>query len=168
MSKSLSSFLSVLGLTTILMIAYQIAIHTVFNTDSFVYLYPHYWNFIEYILYCIRSFNGSVCDWIYYFTGIDDPGFYAVFVAPVIEELQFRGPILLLRNNKSPTIKYGACLFSTLLFAMCHPVPLVYGCFIFIIGLLCCYLTLKTEHLYFPMCFHAFYNANLLMLAGAS
>jgi len=89
----------------------------------------------------------------------------AVVIAPINEELLFRGGIFRFLNNRIPTAL--AMIISSILFALLHMnwfsfLPLiVLGCFL-------CLVTLKTGSLKPAMLMHALFNLNsILAILGA-
>jgi membrane protease YdiL (CAAX protease family) len=88
--------------------------------------------------------------------GLEDAVLDFVVLAPVIEEIAFRGAILgaLLR-----VVDRGAAVILTaFLFATIHLSPVSFG-HLFLIGLLCAEVRLRSGSLYLPMAVHALYNA---------
>jgi membrane protease YdiL (CAAX protease family) len=87
---------------------------------------------------------------------------FAVLLAPLVEELIFRGCIY--RFFKSKTTRVSAQIISAVLFASVHAnllsfVPLV------LVGILLARTYEKTGNILAPICFHAFFNGfSLLML----
>lgn len=158
------SFLYVLGISVIFFILFKvfsIGIVVMGHTSIFTNL-PNFPWIIASFGELMRGINGEIYLIIYKITGIKSPAFFAICIAPIIEEIQFRGPLWALRNNNNWTLKISLGLILTFLFASCHLVPVVYVVFIFLVGCLCSYLTLLTHKLWPSMLFHACYNANIV------
>ncbi len=85
----------------------------------------------------------------------------AVLAAPVVEELLFRGLLLggLLRQA-TPLV---AVVWSALLFAFVHPMP--WWPLVFVLGVLCAALRLRSGSLWASVSLHAAYNAVVVGLA---
>ena len=75
-----------------------------------------------------------------------------VIIAPIIEEVAFRGMLLHRWSQKWGLMK--AMLFSSLVFGIIHPDPV--GAFVFGIGM--CIIYLRTQSLYVPILCHAANN----------
>jgi membrane protease YdiL (CAAX protease family) len=82
----------------------------------------------------------------------------AVLAAPVVEELLFRGLLLGgLRRTASPLV---AVVWSSLLFAFVHPMP--WWPLVFVLGVLCAGLRLRSGSLIAAVALHAAYGAVLV------
>lgn len=166
-SDNAKTFLSVLGLSSILMLVYRgllalITSHCAIDITSWT---PTFFWPLDNIVYIVRTFNWLIHDGIFIITGLSNAPFHSVIISPIIEEVQFRGPLLMLKKCSKRT-KFLCALASALIFAICHPVPMVFIAFIFVIGSLCTYLAMKTQNLGWSILFHALYNANLVVLGS--
>lgn len=86
---------------------------------------------------------------------------YACFLAPIVEEIVFRGIIL---KRMLPYGKYFAIFFSSLLFGFFHG-ELTQGCFAFFCGLILAYLTLMYS-IKWGIFVHIFNNLVISTLLG--
>ncbi len=86
---------------------------------------------------------------------------FAVVVAPLLEELIFRGFLLSSLMNK--TTPFWSAMFSSVLFATAH-LQLVYMPIYFVMGLLLSFVFLKTRSLWPGITFHAVNNLVALLL----
>ena len=84
----------------------------------------------------------------------------AVLIAPIWEELLFRGAILRILDRYNHTI---AIVCSSILFAMMHG-SLAQWVYTFALGLILAYLSLKYDSLLLPMCIHATNNMFSVLL----
>ncbi|MBM3328248.1 MAG: CPBP family intramembrane metalloprotease [Calditrichaeota bacterium] len=75
-----------------------------------------------------------------------------VIVAPVVEEMIFRG--LLLQHLKTRLLPTGAVAISAIVFALFHPTPWQYGQLV-LLGLIAGYLTIRCSSIYPAVALHA-------------
>lgn len=87
---------------------------------------------------------------------------YTVFIAPVCEELVFRGLILGSLENKMP--KIVAVLISAVLFSVIHLPSQIALIYTFIFGLLLGFVYLRTKSLATTIAMHAVFNASNYLL----
>lgn len=80
---------------------------------------------------------------------------HPIILAPIFEEIQFRLPLLFIKNKR---IRLACAIISTFIFAICHPLPLIQTIGIFIVGSLLAYTALKTKSIKYSMILHAIYN----------
>lgn len=85
---------------------------------------------------------------------------HSVILAPIFEEIQFRLPLLFIKNKWAKMILIP---LSCLLFAICHPLPLIYVIAIFMVGCLLTYTALKTKSITSSIILHSIYNFSIIM-----
>lgn len=129
---------------------YGTTLHTILYTKEIV-SYP--W-LLEVFVNQLVSLNS----YIYVLLGISWRFFAPIVGAPILEELEFRGGIYLIRNKKSKVLKVFLSVLTTLLFVLCHSVPVGYWFTIGSIGLISCWLVFRTKKLWPSMALHAIYN----------
>ena len=89
-------------------------------------------------------------------------GILAVFIAPVSEELLFRGALYpFLKARLSPKVALG---LSALIFAAFHFPTLAYALPLFLLGLALGHSYESTNDLRVPILFHAVFNLNTLII----
>lgn len=76
-----------------------------------------------------------------------------------MEELEFRGPIWLVKSHKSKWLKWGLAIATSLLFGLCHRRGMAPTLLICAMGFISSGLLLKTKRIWPSMCIHGLYNA---------
>lgn len=137
------------------------------GTILYTFLYEGYcFNYPLWLLaliQCIVDINMWVYEWFIPFFGTKTPLLIGIFLAPILEELEFRG-IIYKYQNANKYIKYGLVFLSTLLFGLAHHVPIAFTITIMTMALLSCHLIFKTKKLYFSIFLHALYNSIVFAL----
>jgi membrane protease YdiL (CAAX protease family) len=153
-------FLGAFGLASICLIAYKwiMSLCGAYLPDDYIQLF---WP-LDNIVYIIRTFNSILHQLFFLVTGCTDYK-HVIFVSPIIEEIEFRLPILY-SCCKSKKCQWTVAFFSTILFALCHHAAIPFVCLIFIISSISAYLTIRTRCIIWSILFHALCNSHLLSI----
>lgn len=85
--------------------------------------------------------------------------------APILEEIEFRGALLwLTKIGAKRNIRIIYAILSSIIFALCHTVPLGYMVTIGAMGLLSCWLVTKTKRLWPSVALHSLYNLTVTFI----
>jgi membrane protease YdiL (CAAX protease family) len=91
----------------------------------------------------------------------------AWLIAPIFEELEFRGLLWWFNKKMSKGWYIAASLVSSLIFALCHDVPPGYCITILLGGLTFCWLIRQTGRIWPSMLCHSVYNFQIFFIAMA-
>ncbi len=117
-------------------------------------------SFVQEWITVVHGFAYFACQQL----GLSGSFLAACILAPLLEEIEFRGPLLLLRRHvSSPWVcSLAACVLGTI-FACAHPVPLLVLPILFAFALCATWLAFKTGRLLPAMLLHAAYNAHVIL-----
>lgn len=126
--------------------------HPIFIFNNF---YPIWFlHFVNYIV-TFNSFFYAFLPFPAKYLGLATP----IIGAPIMEELEFRGPIWLVRHSKNKWFKYGLVIITSLLFGLCHRRGIAPTLLICTMGFISSGLVLKTKRIWPSQILHGLYNA---------
>jgi len=114
-------------------------------------------------VYCLIKANTFIYGLITHFLGIKAAWITSVILAPILEEIEFRGIIYKIKDTTNNFLKYGLVSLTSIIFGLCHCVPIGFTCIIISMGFLCCWLVLKTKRLWTSIALHSTYNLLIII-----
>lgn len=132
------------------------ALHA-FLYDKMLFVYPKVLNLFINILIIINSS-------VYHLLLPNKYVLYSTIGAPILEELEFRSPSWFFRNHPSKYLKAGIAIFTSVVFGLCHVVPLVPTLCITLLGLVSCWMVNRTKKLWLSMALHSIYNCIVALM----
>lgn len=145
------SVILLLGFSCFLLLAHTSPWSWFLFTHPLFYSYP---SWLQNILYIFSDINYTIYKSVGLYGHILSP----ILGAPILEEIEFRSLILLSAKRASLKTKICLSILTSLIFAMCHGVPIGFMSVIFCMGLISCWLINSTKRLWPSMIFHSMYN----------
>ncbi len=113
--------------------------------------WPYYLQVFRQI--CLIGIGAIYNTWLHFFPQGDM--FCILVLAPIFEELQFRLPLLYIKNKK---LQIALALISSIIFGLCHPYGIIGNFQTFIVGCFLSYIAIKTKSVKYSMALHALVN----------
>lgn len=164
--EAIKHLVHALALIAIVILVYSLVLIAIHGTAFYALLFnkslfAFYPEFLKTFIYWISSFNHSV----YQMLGLGGKVLSPVVGAPILEELEFRGPLLLFGKRLSKIARYALIVVSSVVFALCHGTPLGFMSIIFAVALISCWLVSVTRRIWPSMVFHGIYNSIVILLS---